>query len=49
MTADFFKQVNNVFDLLNVRVYGKKVASPIAVDSIQHLKILSDIKVDAEH
>ena len=48
ITADFLKQVNDVFDLLNVRVYGKKVASPIAGDSIQHLKILSDMKVDAE-
>ena len=39
MTADILKQLNDVFDLLNVRVYGKKVASPIAADSIQYLKI----------
>ena len=29
-------------------MYGKKVASPITADSIQHLKILSDMKVDAD-
>ena len=39
MTADILKQLNDVFDLLNVRVYGKKVSSPIAADSIQYLKI----------
>ena len=48
MTADFVKKVNDAFDVLNVRSYGKKAASPISANSIQHLKVLSDMKADSE-
>ena len=45
MTADFVKKVN---DVLNVRTYGKKAASPISANSIQYLKVLSDTKAESE-
>ena len=48
MTADFVKKVNDAFDVLNVRSYGKKAASPISANSIQHLKVLSDMKAESE-
>ena len=48
MTADFVKKVNDTFDVLNVRSYGKKAASPISANSIQHLKVLSDMKAESE-
>ena len=48
MTADFVKKVNDAFDVLNVRSYGKKAASPISANSMQHLKVLSDMKAYSE-
>ena len=39
--ADFVKKVNDAFDVSNVRSYGKKAASPISANSIQHLMALS--------
>ena len=48
MTADFVKKVNDAFDVLNLRSYGKKAASPISANSIQHLKVLSDMKAESE-
>ena len=49
LTADFVKKVNDAFDVLNVRSYGKKAASPISANSNQHLKVLSDMKAESEN
>ena len=44
ITADFLKQVDDVFGLFNVRAYGKKRAFPISNESTQQLQLLSDFK-----
>ena len=33
MTAEFLKQVNDTFDLLNVRAFGTKTATPLRANS----------------
>ena len=37
MTAEFLKQVNDVFDILNVRGFGTKAAAPLTADNQQQL------------
>ncbi|XP_014673983.1 PREDICTED: uncharacterized protein LOC106814198 [Priapulus caudatus] len=47
MTADFLKLVNNVFDLLNVRAYGK-TAAPFTEHSDKQLNTLLDLKAQVQ-
>ena len=44
MTAEFLKQVNDVFDTLNVRGYSGKVAAPLAADSQQQVDRMIQLK-----
>ena len=44
MTAEFLKQVNDVFDILNVRGFGTKVAAPLTADNQQQLDCMVLLK-----
>ena len=48
MTAQFLKQVNDLFDMLNVRGFGSKVAAPLKVDSHQQLCRMNELKEESQ-
>ena len=48
MTAPFLKQVNDLFDMLNVRGFGSKVAAPLKVDSHQQLCRMNELKEESQ-
>ena len=47
MTADFLRSVNDVFDVLNVRAFDTKVATPLGSSSSEQLERLRSLKDDA--
>ena len=48
MTAQLLKQVNDLFDMLNVRGFGSKVAAPLKVDSHQQLCRMNELKEECQ-
>ena len=44
MTAEFLKQVNDTFDLLNVRSFGTKTATPLRANINEQLAPLGHMK-----
>ena len=44
MTAEFLKQVNDTFDLLNVRAFGTKTATPLRANSNEQIACLVHMK-----
>ena len=48
MTAQLLKQVNDLFDMLNVRGFGSKVSAPLKVDSHQQLCRMNELKEESQ-
>ena len=46
MTADFLKSVNDVFDMLNVRAFDSKAATPLGSSGSEQLERLRRLEDD---
>ena len=44
MTAEFLKQVNDTFDMLNVRAFGTKTATPLRANTNEQRARLGHMK-----